>query len=226
MQATFILGLGVALIDWIAVARSNRKLEYLAKPTVMVILILGLVVYGQILPSALGWLFLAGLLFSLLGDVLLMLPANRFIPGLLAFLAAHVIYVLAFNLEGLVLILPSAALAVLVTAVALPILLRVRRGLQAAGRLKLWPPVAVYGVVLAATLWSTLCTSLRPSWPATAAALTALGGALFFASDALNAWERFVNRFPGSRLLVMISYHVAQYLLAAGVVLAVAAGAG
>ena len=226
MRSTFILGLGVALVDWIAVARANRKLEYWAKPTVMVILILGLVLDGGILSSALGGLFLAGLLFSLLGDVLLMLPSNQFIPGLLAFLAAHVLYVLAFNLEGLVLTLPSAALAMLVSAIAIPILLRVRRALQAAGRNRLWLPVAVYGVVLAATLWSTLGTTLRPSWPAAAAALVAIGGGLFFTSDALNAWERFVNRFPYSRVIVMVTYHLAQYLLAAGVVLAIASGAG
>lgn len=226
MQATFVLGLGVALIDWIAVARSNRKLEYVVKPAVMVILILGLVLYGQILPSALGWLFLAGLLFSLLGDVLLMLPSNRFIPGLLAFLAAHVLYVVAFNLEGLLLTLPAAALALLVAAIALPILLRIRRALRTARRDRLWPPIAIYGIVLGATLWSTLCTALRPTWPTTAAALVAVGGALFFTSDALNAWERFVNRFPLSRVLVMISYHLAQYLLAGGVVLAIASGVG
>jgi uncharacterized membrane protein YhhN len=225
MQATFVLGLGVALIDWIAVARTNRKLEYLVKPAVMVILILGLVLYGEILPSPLGWLFVAGLLFSLLGDVLLMLP-SRFIPGLLAFLAAHVLYVLAFNVEGWLLTLPSAALALLVAAIALPILLRVRRGLQTAGRNNLWPPVAIYGVVLALTLWSTLCTTLRPTWPSTAAVLTAIGGALFFASDALNAWERFVNRFPFSRVVVMVTYHLAQYGLSAGVMLAVAGGVG
>jgi uncharacterized membrane protein YhhN len=225
MQAVYVLGLAVAVVDWIAVARGNRRLEYVVKPAVMVILILGLILVGQVLPTTLGWLFLGGLIFSLLGDVLLMLPANRFLLGLLAFLAAHVLYVVAFNLEGLVLSVPSAALALLVAAIAIPILLRVRRALQAAARSRLWPPVAVYGIVLGLTLWSTLCTLLRPTWPTTAAALVTLGGVLFFTSDALNAWERFVNRFRNSRVLVMVSYHLAQYLLAAGVVLAIAAGA-
>jgi uncharacterized membrane protein YhhN len=216
----------VAVVDWYAVARNHRRLEYFAKPAVMIILIAGLALSGQILPSALGRLFLAGLTFSLLGDILLMLPSDRFIAGLLAFLAAHVLYVWAFNLEGLLLSLPSAALAILVGAVAIPILLRIRYGLIASSRLKLWPPVALYGFVLAATLWSTFCTVLRPSWPTVAAASVAMGGALFFASDALNAWERFVFRFRGSRLLVMVSYHLAQFALAAGVVVAVASAAG
>lgn len=226
MQATFVLGLAVAVVDWIAVSRDLRRLEYFAKPAVMLILIAGLLLSGKILPSAIGLLFLAGLLFSLLGDIFLMLPSDCFIAGLLAFLAAHVLYVWAFNLEGLVLTLPSAALAILVGAVAIPILLRIRKGLKATGRLRLWPPVAIYGVVLAATLWSTFCTALRPSWPLTAAAIVSVGGALFFASDALNAWERFVFRFRGSRVLVMVTYHLAQYALSAGVVLAVASGIG
>lgn len=226
MTLIYILGLGAALIDWIAVARSNRRLEYFAKPAVMLILIFGLILYGEILPSPIGWLFLAGLGFSLLGDVFLMLPANRFIPGLLAFLAAHLLYVVAFNQGGPVVSPASAAFALLVAGIAVPILVRIRRALLLAGRAKLWPPVAVYGVVLAATLWSTWCTTLRPEWPWAGALLAAIGGGLFFVSDALNAWERFVDRFTASRLLVMVSYHLAQYLMAAGVVLAVAAGAG
>ena len=36
---------------------------------------------------------MAALVFSLVGDVLLMLPGNTFIPGLASFLVAHVFYI-------------------------------------------------------------------------------------------------------------------------------------
>src|SRR5512136_1237152 len=42
---------------------------------------------------------LSGLLFSLAGDVFLMLPEDRFIPGLVSFLIAHVFYITAFMIE-------------------------------------------------------------------------------------------------------------------------------
>ena len=39
----------------------------------------------------------AGLALSLVGDVLLMLPGDRFVAGLIAFLAAHLAYLAAFS---------------------------------------------------------------------------------------------------------------------------------
>ena len=39
----------------------------------------------------------AGLIISLVGDVFLMLPGDYFIPGLVSFLVAHLVYVAAFS---------------------------------------------------------------------------------------------------------------------------------
>jgi len=47
-------------------------------------------------PSRYGMLLLAGLVCSLAGDVFLMLPEDRFIPGLASFLAAQICYAIAF----------------------------------------------------------------------------------------------------------------------------------
>ncbi|MEP7344860.1 MAG: lysoplasmalogenase family protein, partial [Gemmatimonadaceae bacterium] len=43
---------------------------------------------------------LAGLLFSLIGDVFLMLPEDRFLAGLASFLFAHLSYTIAFTRDG------------------------------------------------------------------------------------------------------------------------------
>lgn len=42
-------------------------------------------------------LLIGALLFSLAGDVFLMLPGNYFIPGLASFLVAHVFYIALFR---------------------------------------------------------------------------------------------------------------------------------
>jgi uncharacterized membrane protein YhhN len=42
------------------------------------------------------------------------------------------------------------------------------------------------------------------------------GAVLFFASDGMIGWSRFVSDFPGSRVLIMVSYHVGQIGLVLG----------
>jgi uncharacterized membrane protein YhhN len=37
-----------------------------------------------------------------------------------------------------------------------------------------------------------------------------LGASLFYASDALIAWNRFVRETPHARLTVMVTYHLGQ----------------
>ena len=39
------------------------------------------------------------------------------------------------------------------------------------------------------------------------------GAALFYASDALIGWERFVEARDGGHLAVMVTYHLGQILL-------------
>src|SRR3989441_7334022 len=91
MEAVALAAFGVfAVLDWLAVSRSVRSLEYVAKPATL----LALLVYaGSGHPSP--WL-VAALAFSLLGDVFLMLPADLFLAGLAAFLVAHLAYIGAF----------------------------------------------------------------------------------------------------------------------------------
>ena len=39
------------------------------------------------------------------------------------------------------------------------------------------------------------------------------GAALFFVSDALIGWIRFVGDVRGSRVIIIVTYHVAQAML-------------
>ena len=65
----------------------------------MVLLILAALELDPSSDAARGAL-VVGLVLSLVGDVLLMVPADLFVPGLGAFLAAHVAYVVALWMLG------------------------------------------------------------------------------------------------------------------------------
>jgi uncharacterized membrane protein YhhN len=43
-----------------------------------------------------------------------------------------------------------------------------------------------------------------------------VGAVLFFVSDSLLAWNRFVTPLPRGSLLVIVAYHVGQMALIAG----------
>jgi uncharacterized membrane protein YhhN len=60
---------------------------------------------------------------------------------------------------------------------------------------------------------------LRLDWNAAAALLAALGAFLFFLSDILLAWDRFVTPVRNGRLFNMILYHLGQLMLITGVLL-------
>ncbi len=218
-MAILILSFACAILDWFAVTTQRRSLEIVVKPLTMVFLIIW---YLDRLPpdgTAIGILFLIGLILSLAGDVFLMLPAKFFIAGLLAFLLAHIAYILGFNISGLY-FKPIALLFILAILIAaIPIYGRLRRALMGAGDRSLVLPVTIYIVVISLMVWSASITLVRPEWSILSAILATIGAVLFFASDAVLAWNRFVQPLRHGRLINMIMYHLAQYLIAAGVLL-------
>lgn len=161
------------------------------------LLILGVAVVATAPPSArYRWSICAGLVCSLVGDVLLMLPRDRFLAGLSAFLLAHLCYLSAFTADSRFaaqrgLFVVCGLLGVAVVAVLWP-------RVPAAHR---WPVAAQAGSR----------ARLRRNAPALAAAI---GAALFVLSDTLLAVRRFHGALPASRLLVLGSYFAAQWLIA------------
>ncbi len=72
-----------------------RRLFYLIKPLTMVLICLTAILGGNDL-SVYKIMIIGGLVCSLAGDIFLMLPADRFLPGLIAFLFAQLCYITAF----------------------------------------------------------------------------------------------------------------------------------
>jgi uncharacterized membrane protein YhhN len=199
--ATFLLlalAAVVAVADWIAVAAGARIAEYLLKPLTMVVLILAALELDPSSDAARGAL-VVGLVLSLVGDVLLMVPADLFVPGLAAFLAAHVAYVVALWMLGV----SGAGLLVGVAVVVVGALLVGRRILAGAAATDtvLVAPVTAYLAVISAMVVSALGVG---------AFFAVTGALLFYASDAVLGWTRFVADFPRSRVVVMVTYHLGQ----------------
>lgn len=210
MPVVLTLAAALAAIgDWVAVRWRSRPAEYVLKPLVLALLLAAAVELRDQAPT-MRWAFVvAALALSLVGDILLMLPGDLFLGGLAAFLVGHLAYVASFN----ILPPPPAALAlgaVVVAAAAVPLYLRLRRGMEERGERNLAGPVAVYVAAIGVMVASALATVGRPDWVASRSALAVVGAGLFMTSDALIGWNRFVRPLPWAPVAVMVTYHLAQ----------------
>jgi uncharacterized membrane protein YhhN len=153
------------------------------------------------------------------GDIFLMLPKEQFIAGLVAFLLAHIAYIIGFNQT-----LPAFNIAALIWAVLLGIIAaqlykQIATGLVKQSKESLLKPVLTYTAVIAIMLLSALITLSRPEWSSGAAITVSIGAALFMLSDAILAWNKFVQPIKNGRVMNMAAYHLGQIILIYGVVM-------
>jgi uncharacterized membrane protein YhhN len=212
-----VFALMIAPIDWFAVNRKWKKLEYIAKPMVIVILITWLLINGGYQGPTI--FFLIGLGLSLAGDIFLMLPDEKFIAGLVSFLFAHLAYIRGFSISGLHFSIGLLAVIVIVGLIGIVVLRQLLKGLTAHHQEKLRFPIIIYAIVISIMLISALSTVISPSpgWDFYPAIIVSTGAILFFFSDSNLAWNRFVNLVPHGKLMVIISYHLAQIAITLGV---------
>jgi uncharacterized membrane protein YhhN len=159
---------------------------------------------GHDTPLVRRWI-LVGLVFSLAGDVALMWPDRGFLPGLVSFLLAHLAYLVAFTR-----VRPLGQRAgpfVLYAVVAGGVLALLWPGVPAGLRVPVLAYVACLAAMAAqaAVLWR--CGEPR-------GAVLATGGALFLASDALLATNRFAAPLPMASLWILATYWAAQWCIA------------
>jgi uncharacterized membrane protein YhhN len=213
----FIVVLFFAAGDWLAVARDRRALEVVCKPATLLALLVGAWLLTRAPHDA--WqarFFLPGLGLSLVGDIFLMLRGKRFfLLGLVAFLLAHVCYVIGFN--PTMPPWPSFAILIPVAGIGGLLFRELAQGLRRRGEGKMLAPVAIYSAVLSGMLFSAWATLFRPEWTGLRQGLAIGGASLFFVSDAMLAWDRFVASFPLARLWIHVTYHLGQIALAASI---------
>lgn len=213
LLAAFAFAALTALATW----TTNRRLEFVAKPAVMILLFTYLWTSVGLQGAAL-W-FGLGMLLSLVGDVLLLWLDRMFLYGLVAFLLAHVAYLVGFNSPTSPVSLWGLLLAVIVGLGGARVIRRILSSILEKGQARMRIPVAIYGAVISLMLLSAMLKLTDPDWGAGASLLVALGAFLFFLSDIVLAWNKFVSPIQNGRMLNIGMYHIGQILLVAGVVM-------
>ena len=205
----------VLLADLVGVYISNESLRFITKPLLIPLLIAFFIFQTNDFASSLKkWIILA-LVFSWAGDVLLIFEStnsNFFIFGLGAFLIAHVFYVVFYEnvirKEGL-----SKNywwfLPVIIYYIALIYILSPNLG-------DMRLPVRIYGIVISYMLIQALQTGgiKNPG----AATLMIAGAVLFIISDSILAINKFYESFEYAGIAIMLTYGIAQLLIALGAV--------
>ncbi len=178
---------------------------YLCKPFTMLFIISIVVSTPNFRVDKYSRILSIGLIFCLLGDILLMLPYDLFKFGLLSFLVGHIFYILAFlegrlKQQGWTTILPWLVYGVLVFLFLQPYL----------GNLLI--PVLIYIIIILVMGWQA-----RERWIQIndrLALLAFFGASLFIVSDTIHALHRFREPFALGRLVTLATYFSAQFLLA------------
>lgn len=201
-----LLAIIFATIQIRAEYRGPYRNIYIFKPLVMICIVL-IAVLGQTTDPLYKVLIIAGLLFSMAGDTLLMPPWNRFVAGLIAFLVAHLFYIVAFASQ-------------ITTMVWWPLILVAIYGVViyvflAPSLDKMKAPVLAYIIVILVMAWLGWVYWLQAR---DLSALLAFVGAIFFVvSDSILATNRFRMQFKVGRLLNLASYFIAQWLIAGSI---------
>lgn len=210
---------GLALLGTIiGDTQDIRPLVYLCKPLLLLILSSWFFFSSRRVGDRFTLLVQAGLFFSLVGDVALMLPSADqfyFLIGLAAFLMAHLCYTMAFaqNIADagpgagpLVPLLIAIALVAFGFFFALDLVPKVDDSVSL--------PVIIY--VVAITLMGIAAAFRFGRTFPRSFMLVMAGAVLFILSDALLATNRFMKPLGHAAWSVMLTYGLAQLLIAAG----------
>lgn len=182
----------------------NLELYNYLKPLTTILIIAVVIVFGKRKPKKYFITVLTALLFCLLGDTLL-LNKNYFIYGLASFLVAHILFAYSFiSLNGINLnIRPLVVL--LTTGIAYYSF--IYKGL---GELVI--VVGVYILFILFMCWQGINLYIKHKG---GVFLTiAIAVSLFLISDAILAYNKFVQAFNYSGVLILLTYWLAIGIIA------------
>ena len=186
----------------------NNFLRYTFKPLSTVIIILYTVFQYPEVSELYKYLIIAALIFSLAGDIFIMLPHDKFVQGIAAFFIAHMLFILAFVTDiGLsfnwIWLIPLLIYAIIFLKLILP----------KTGKLKI--PVLVYTIVIVSFLWQAIGRNGIAMSDSSKYAL--FGAILFVASDSILAYTRFFKEYKISSFLIHSTYWAALFCLSLSV---------
>jgi len=202
------------LLNLIGCVAEIELLRTISKPLLMPAL--AFFFYKEAPASPLNRHVMAALLFSWLGDTLLMFVSEAdifFMLGLSSFLLAHLVYII-INMSAVT----EAGSGFKPQWQDLPFLLY---GFLIFGMLKdnlgdMYFPALAYAVVIC-----IMALTARKRWKRSdnqSFWLVMSGALVFMVSDSLLALNRFLDPIPQSDLLIMTTYIVAQFLIIKGLI--------
>lgn len=190
MSSLFLsLFLIAAAFNWLAAWRGRIAEEYFVKPAAIVALMLFAASRHE-----LSFLLGAALSLCLLGDVLLMLPGDKFLPGLVSFLFGQIAYSLQFPGAFPQRMIWFALVSIAVAPVAYLVLRSIRAG----------------GLRMAVCIYAAVISMMAASAIGSGSLLAAAAGIAFLVSDSILAIDHFVKKLPRAHFWVMLTYHQAQ----------------
>jgi len=210
----FFLFVLLSPVEWIAAGKNLVKVRAVTKPLSLFLLILWFSCLGG---WQQGWLFGLGLVFSLAGDVFLLLSKKMFIFGLFAFLTAHICYIAGFLLADFSFSSWFFVPLLFVLGYGIFGYIRIIREIRKKQEYRrLGPALILYLIMILVMLFTALTTWFRPSWGFWGAFMASLGAFAFTVSDSMLAFRRFLRYFRFARFLVMFTYHLGQLGITTG----------
>ena len=200
-----LIGLLAAAVYFYGLLADQYMLRLFTKPIPVLCLIAWLAPF----PDADHRRIAMALALSAIGDIFLEFEPPFFVPGLVAFLGAQVVYIVAFTARDRRPQWLRAVPAALFGAGAYLWLAPSLGGLRGA--------VAAYIVAICLMLWRAWAT-VGGDHPQRLAVFAAVGATAFALSDILVAYNRFVAAVLALKVLLMVLYWTAQWLIAASVV--------
>jgi uncharacterized membrane protein YhhN len=209
-----ILFFAFAVLEIVSQILNLPSFHFVAKP----LLVIFLAAYYHQSVFSINKIFLFALVFCWLGDVFLMFDYYGelfFMAGLGSFLSAHLFLIFSYRqlsfsndeLKGTQRV--RLSFPIILAGSGLVVILYPRLG-------ELKMPVIIYALVLSLMVIQSIFrlgrTSLKSFW------LVFLGAAFFMLSDSLLAINKFYQPFSFAGVWVMITYIVAIYLIAKGVI--------
>ena len=198
-----------AVVVWLDL----RKAEFILKPLICIWLIACFIYQTKEISDSLKKWVIIALVFSWIGDILLMFQADQsvfFLAGLVSFLLAHISYILFFHFTRLRERITSRWYLMLFVVVYYTVLI-----------MQLGPylgdfaiPVRVYGIVISFMLMLAMHMLFLKNKRAGLAMV--VGAALFVLSDTILAFNKFYQSFESAGVFIMLTYGMAQFFIVDG----------
>ena len=209
----FFLFVIVSIAEIILISTGNETLRIFTKPLIIASLAAIYLTAVSTPKKLYKDAVLMGLFFSWIGDLLLQ-NEGYFIPGLMAFLIAHIFYILFFASTqsantSFFKLRPVMIIAVIAYLIELMILL--------------WPhlggmkiPVLVYGITISTMLSAAFWQYQKLD--NTTALYLIFGAGFFVASDSILALNKFKTQFDSAGIYIMSTYILAQLFIVLGAI--------